>query len=227
VILVESSANIQVKLTVEEENCGVVAASLSLNDVLVMSWDGCASSDSSATIERSAQNFTNLAIGDDLLNDLDDRSRLALRSEHGLDTLLVGLADQLSDLVHVGCQWQFGVNILASCDNRLQQLVVSFNTDDTDNQVDILVLGQILCRVIGLNISRKLVVLDRLLCAINRRVTQSGNLVVSLALLGLEVGKMCCASPAGGLGAGRKTDDTDTNGRHDVEVRFEDDFDRK
>jgi hypothetical protein len=123
----------------------MVTTSLSLNDILVTSRDCCASSNTGTTTERSAQNFANLAIGNNLLNSLDDRSRLALGSKHGLDALLVGLADQLSDLVHVGCQRQFGVDILASLNNRLQQLVVSLNTNDADDQVDVLVLGQVLC----------------------------------------------------------------------------------
>ena len=123
----------------------MVAASLSLNDVLVTSRNCCASSNTSATTERSAQDFANFAVGNDLLNSLDDRSRLALGSKHGLDALLVGLADQLSDLVHVGCQRQLGVDILTSLNNRLQQLVVSLDTNDTNNQVDVLILGQVLC----------------------------------------------------------------------------------
>lgn len=204
------------ELTVEEEDCGMVAASLSLDDVLKTLRDLCASTNTSATTQRSAQDLAKLAISNELLNDLDDRSRLALRAKHSLDTLLVCGTDQLSDLIHVGCQRQLSVYILASLDDRLQQLVVSLDTNDTDDQVDILVFGQVLCRIIGLDISLKLVVLDRLLCAINRGVAQSGDLVVLLALLGKEVWKMCGASPAGGLGASGKTDDTDTNWRHGV-----------
>jgi len=111
----------------------MVAASLSLDNVLEPSRDLCASTDASAPAQRSTQNLAKLAISNKLLDNLYNRSRLALRSKHGLDSLLVCSANQLSDLIHVGCQRQLGVHVLASFDNGLQELVVALDTNDTDN----------------------------------------------------------------------------------------------
>jgi len=122
-----------VGLTVKEENRGMVAAGFSLDNVLEPSRDLCASTNTSAPTQRSTQNLAKLAISDQLLDNLDHRSRLALRAKHSLDALLICSTDQFSDLIHVGCQRQLGVHILASFDNGLQELVVALDTNDTDN----------------------------------------------------------------------------------------------